>query len=118
MRSMLTRQVVLAAILSTAGVLAAQTGAIAAPLTVAQAGSAGAQPYNPPPTARSSNRDQPPSKWHVGDSLPTEFRDAQFRVDNLTLHNLPKPKRGTRWVGVGGEYLLVDGRQKIVEVRQ
>lgn len=83
-------------------------------------GQPGKQPpgaYNPPPSARSSNREVPPPQWKVGGKLPTEFRNNQFVVDNLQGHNLPKPKRGTRWVGIGADYLLVDSKQSIVEVR-
>ncbi|MBP0620070.1 RcnB family protein [Cupriavidus consociatus] len=46
-------------------------------------------------------------QWKKGDRLPTEFRDRQYVIDDYKQYNLPAPRKGTRWVGVGAEYYLV-----------
>jgi len=103
--------------LSTVALAHAQSGLTLESSLIAQARPAApSEPYNPPPSARSANRAQP-GTLKVGDSLPEEFRNNQFVVDNLQQHGLPKPKAGTRWVGVSGDYLRVDSHNKIVEIR-
>jgi Ni/Co efflux regulator RcnB len=51
--------------------------------------------------------DQPHRDWHKGDRLPPEFRDRQYVVDEWRGYRLSPPPRGYHWVGVGGDYLLV-----------
>ncbi|WP_175688541.1 RcnB family protein [Burkholderia anthina] len=51
--------------------------------------------------------DQPHRDWHKGDRLPNEFRDRQYVVDDWRGYHLSAPPRGYHWVGVGGDYLLV-----------
>ena len=51
--------------------------------------------------------DQPRRDWHKGDRLPDEFRDRQYVVDDWRGYRLSPPPRGYPWVGVGGDYLLV-----------
>ncbi|KUZ33513.1 RcnB family protein [Burkholderia territorii] len=51
--------------------------------------------------------DQPRREWHKGDRLPDEFRDRQYVVDDWRGYRLSPPPRGYHWVGVGGDYLLV-----------
>ncbi|AIO34325.1 RcnB family protein [Burkholderia pseudomultivorans] len=51
--------------------------------------------------------DQPRREWHKGDRLPSEFRDRQYVVDDWRGYHLSPPPRGYHWVGVGGDYLLV-----------
>ncbi|AJY11697.1 RcnB family protein [Burkholderia dolosa] len=51
--------------------------------------------------------DQPRRDWHKGDRLPPEFRDRQYVVDDWRGYRLSPPPRGYHWVGVGGDYLLV-----------
>ncbi|AIO40414.1 RcnB family protein [Burkholderia sp. AU19243] len=51
--------------------------------------------------------DQPRRDWHKGDRLPDEFRDRQYVVDDWRGYHLSPPPRGYHWVGVGGDYLLV-----------
>ncbi len=51
--------------------------------------------------------DQPRRDWHRGDRLPEEFRDRQYVVDDWRGYRLSAPPRGYHWVGVGGDYLLV-----------
>jgi Ni/Co efflux regulator RcnB len=46
-------------------------------------------------------------QWKKGDRLPTEFRDRQYVIDDYKQYNLPAPRKGARWVGVGAEYYLV-----------
>ncbi|AGW88777.1 hypothetical protein N234_01965 [Ralstonia pickettii DTP0602] len=59
-----------------------------------------------PPAAQSSPYMQV-QQWKKGDRLPTEFRDRQYVIDDYKQYNLPAPRKGTRWVGVGAEYYLV-----------
>ncbi|MBR8211312.1 MULTISPECIES: RcnB family protein [Burkholderia] len=51
--------------------------------------------------------DGPRRDWHKGDRLPDEFRDRQYVVDDWRGYHLSAPPRGYHWVGVGGDYLLV-----------
>ncbi|RQZ14420.1 hypothetical protein DIE15_18520 [Burkholderia sp. Bp9031] len=51
--------------------------------------------------------DQPRRDWHKGDRIPNEFRDRQYVVDDWRGYHLSPPPRGYHWVGVGGDYLLV-----------
>jgi Ni/Co efflux regulator RcnB len=51
--------------------------------------------------------DQPHRDWHKGDRLPAEFRDRQYVVDDWRGYHLSPPPRGYHWVGIGGDYLLV-----------
>lgn len=45
--------------------------------------------------------------WHRGDRLPREYWDRQYTVDDWRAYNLAPPPRGYHWVGIGGDYLLV-----------
>ncbi len=45
--------------------------------------------------------------WHRGDRLPREYWDRQYVVDDWRGYNLAPPPRGYHWVGIGGDYLLV-----------
>ncbi|TWG82648.1 nickel/cobalt transporter regulator [Cupriavidus gilardii J11] len=51
-----------------------------------------------------------------GDRLPTAYRDRQYVIDNYQAYDLPRPPRGQRWVGVGGDYMLVTGDWRVVRV--
>ncbi|WP_241022325.1 RcnB family protein [Burkholderia sp. Ac-20353] len=51
--------------------------------------------------------DQPHRDWHKGDRLPDEFRDRQYVVDDWRGYHLSPPPRGYQWIGIGGDYLLV-----------
>ena len=51
--------------------------------------------------------DEPRREWHKGDRLPGEFRDRQYVVEDWRGYHLSAPPRGYQWVGVGGDYLLV-----------
>ncbi len=76
---------------------------------------------NKPPGARSDREAKPAgSEWQVGDRLPAEFRTDghQFNVTNYKQFDLPPPKRGYRWVGVGADFLLVSNNNVIAEVRK
>lgn len=76
---------------------------------------------NKPPGARSDREAKPAgSEWQVGDRLPAEFRTYghQFDVTNYKQFDLPPPKRGHRWVGVGADFLLVSSSNVIAEVRK
>ncbi|GAB7539558.1 RcnB family protein [Burkholderia sp. 22PA0099] len=52
--------------------------------------------------------------WHRGDRLPQEYRDRQYVVDDWRSYNLAPPPRGYQWVGIGGDYLLVQISNGIV----
>lgn len=52
-----------------------------------------------------------------GDRLPTAYRDRQYVIDNYQAYDLPRPPRGQRWVGVGGDYMLVTGDWRVVRVQ-
>ncbi|PCE32094.1 RcnB family protein [Burkholderia ubonensis] len=51
--------------------------------------------------------DEPRREWRKGDRLPDEFRDRQYVVDDWRGYRLSAPPRGYHWVGIGGDYLLV-----------
>ena len=57
-----------------------------------------------------------PKKWNKGDKLPTEFRDRQYVIDKYKDYNLPAPKKGYHWVGVGADYYQVSSNGTIYSV--
>lgn len=57
-----------------------------------------------------------PKKWSKGDKLPTEFRDRQYVIDKYKDYNLPAPKKGYHWVGVGADYYQVSSNGTIYSV--
>jgi Ni/Co efflux regulator RcnB len=57
-----------------------------------------------------------PRKWSKGDKLPTEFRDRQYVIDKYKDYNLPAPKKGYHWVGVGADYYQVSSNGTIYSV--
>ncbi|MCE4059868.1 RcnB family protein [Pandoraea sputorum] len=73
----------------------------------------------PPPQAQRGPGDdsgwQHPD-WRKGDRVPQQYRDAQYRVDDYRQYHLDAPKRGHHWVGVGGDFLLVNGSGVIVQI--
>ncbi|HEX7913030.1 MAG TPA: RcnB family protein [Paraburkholderia sp.] len=48
-----------------------------------------------------------PGHWRKGDRLPPEYRDRQYVIDDWRAYRLAPPPRGYSWVGVGGDYLMV-----------
>jgi Ni/Co efflux regulator RcnB len=48
-----------------------------------------------------------PGHWRKGDRLPGEYRDRQYVIDDWRAYHLAPPPRGYSWVGIGGEYLMV-----------
>jgi Ni/Co efflux regulator RcnB len=89
-------------------------GAFVAPLAQAQGyGGPGAgperhemapdrRPDGPPPRVEETHRE-----WRRGDRLPREYWDRQYVIDDWRAYRLTPPPRGYHWVGVGGDYLLV-----------
>ncbi|AOY91396.1 hypothetical protein BKK79_05845 [Cupriavidus sp. USMAA2-4] len=57
-----------------------------------------------------------PGQWKAGDRLPAEYRDRQYAIDDYREYQLPAPKRGHHWVGVGSEFFLVNGNGVIAQV--
>ncbi|MGO4302384.1 RcnB family protein [Cupriavidus sp. RAF12] len=57
-----------------------------------------------------------PQKWNKGDRLPAEFRDRQYVIDKYKDYNLPAPKKGYHWVGVGADYYQVSSNGTIWSV--
>lgn len=57
-----------------------------------------------------------PHKWSKGDKLPAEFRDRQYVVDKYKDYNLPAPKKGYHWVGVGADFYQVSSNGTIYSV--
>lgn len=57
-----------------------------------------------------------PKTWQKGDKLPTEFRDRQYVIDKYKDYNLPAPKKGHHWVGVGADYYQVSSNGTIYSV--
>jgi Ni/Co efflux regulator RcnB len=86
--------------------------------TTGSGAGASGQSINKPPGARSDREGAPTSgSWQVGSRLPQEFRNQQFLVTNYKQFDLPPPKRGHRWVGIGADFLLVSSSNVIAEVR-
>ena len=48
-----------------------------------------------------------PGHWRKGDRLPREYRDRQYVIDDWRAYRLAPPPRGYSWVGIGGDYLMV-----------
>lgn len=67
----------------------------------------------PPPGGPGYNRDRPPPgpmgyhRWNKGDRVPAEYRDRQYVIDNWRAYDLPPPRKGYHWMGVGGDYYMV-----------
>ncbi|EYS88302.1 membrane protein [Cupriavidus sp. SK-4] len=84
---------------------------LAAPFAMAQGGGAKSKPMADPMAASAPAAQNSPymqvQQWKKGDRLPTEFRDRQYVIDDYKQYNLPAPRKGTRWVGIGAEYYLV-----------
>ncbi|SDP40697.1 regulator RcnB of Ni and Co efflux [Ralstonia sp. 25mfcol4.1] len=57
-----------------------------------------------------------PKKWNKGEKLPAEFRDRQYVIDKYKDYNLPAPKKGYHWVGVGADYYQVSSNGTIYSV--
>ncbi|WP_114809051.1 RcnB family protein [Paraburkholderia kururiensis] len=55
-----------------------------------------------------------PGHWRKGDRLPPEYRDRQYVIDDWRAYRLAPPPRGYYWLGVGGDYLLVQISSGIV----
>ncbi|PWK37561.1 RcnB family protein [Cupriavidus plantarum] len=75
--------------------------------------SGGGRPPQPPMGAQSPYA---PQKWSKGDKLPTEFRDRQYVIDNYKQYDLPAPRKGHHWVGVGADYYQVSSNGTIFSV--
>ncbi|ACC73692.1 RcnB family protein [Paraburkholderia phymatum] len=48
-----------------------------------------------------------PGHWRKGDHLPPQYRDRRYVIDDWRAYRLAAPPRGYSWVGVGGDYLMV-----------
>lgn len=48
-----------------------------------------------------------PGHWRKGDRLPPEYRERQYVIDDWREYRLAPPPRGYQWVGIGGDYLMV-----------
>jgi Ni/Co efflux regulator RcnB len=98
------------------------TGMLASSLAIAQPphdnpgkgnhgqGSKGHGPKRVPPGHDSEgpgNSANAPGHWRKGDRLPPEYRDRQYVIDDWRAYRLAPPPRGYSWVGVGGDYLMV-----------
>lgn len=57
-----------------------------------------------------------PQKWNKGDRLPAEFRDRQYVIDKYKDYNLPAPRKGHHWVGIGADYYQVSSNGTIYSV--
>ncbi|WP_025602654.1 RcnB family protein [Burkholderia sp. WSM2230] len=53
------------------------------------------------------NSENAPGHWRKGDRLPPEYRDRQYVIDDWRAYHLAPPPRGYSWVGIGGDYLMV-----------
>ena len=109
--------------------------AVSSSLALAQGGPPGQQPGGPhggPPGhgPQKGHHGGPPPRaqggpgedswqhpdWRKGDRVPQQYRDAQYRVDDYRQYHLDPPKRGHHWVGVGGDFLQVDGAGLIIQI--
>ncbi|MBB3008887.1 MULTISPECIES: RcnB family protein [Cupriavidus] len=91
-------------------VLLLAASVLAAPFAMAQGGARSSPMTEPMPASAPMAQSSPymqVQQWKKGDRLPTEFRDRQYVIDDYKQYNLPAPRKGTRWVGVGAEYYLV-----------
>jgi Ni/Co efflux regulator RcnB len=52
-------------------------------------------------------RHGPGPRWERGAYIPRDYRGRQYVVNDWRGHRLAPPPRGSHWVGVGGDYLLV-----------
>lgn len=90
-------------------VLLLAASVLAAPFAMAQGG-ARSKPMKDMAASEPAAQTSPymqVQQWKKGDRLPTEFRDRQYVIDDYKQYNLPAPRKGTRWVGIGAEYYQV-----------
>ncbi len=56
--------------------------------------------------------------WSRGDRLYGEYRQPKYRVTNWRRNNLQRPPRGSHWVRVGNDYMLIRNSNGVIrEVR-
>jgi len=65
----------------------------------------------PPGPGRQQVRpSMPHNDWHKGQRLPGDYRHHSFAVSDWRSHGLHAPPRGYQWLGVNGDYVLVQSR--------
>ncbi|MFT0175042.1 RcnB family protein [Paraburkholderia mimosarum] len=52
----------------------------------------------------------PHRDWHEGQQVPSKYRHYNFLMNgnDWKSYNLDAPKRGQQWLGVNGDYVLVN----------
>jgi Ni/Co efflux regulator RcnB len=67
-------------------------------------------PPDAPPGRQQVMPTMPHKDWHRGDRMPAEYRHHNFQLDDWHSHGLHRPARGYHWMGVNGQYVLVNNR--------
>ncbi|EKZ97259.1 RcnB family protein [Cupriavidus metallidurans] len=101
----------------------AAAGMLAAPFALAQhsgsmksSGSMSSSPSSSGTMPMGAASPYTPQKWSKGDKLPAEFRDRQYVIDKYKEYNLPAPKKGYHWVGIGADYYQVSSNGTVYSV--
>ena len=97
--------------------------ALVAAMTLGMAGTAFAEPDRHDNNRRDNDRRADHDRWghpvdmhrgygadhryYIGKTMPREYRQNNYVVDDWRGHNLRQPPRGYHWVQNGGDYLLV-----------
>ena len=55
-------------------------------------------------------------EWRRGAPMPREYQNPQYIVNDWRAHRLNRPPRGSQWVQVGSNYVLVDRAGRIVQI--
>jgi len=104
------------------GEMKMDSGSAAMPSGHKMGGKKGAMPMDQPgsvgATPMGSASGMVPRTYQKGDMLPAEYRDRQYTIDDYKQYGLPAPPKGQRWVGIGDQYLLVSGKQKVMSIGQ
>ena len=97
--------------------------ALVAAMTLGMAGTASAEPDRHDHDRRGDDRRADHDRWghpvdtrrgygpdrryYIGKTLPREYRQRTYVVDDWRGHHLRQPPRGYHWVQSGSDYLLV-----------
>jgi Ni/Co efflux regulator RcnB len=55
---------------------------------------------------RADDHDRPAHGWKRGDTVPAEYRDNRYVVNDWRGHHLHEPPAGYHWVQVNGDFVL------------
>lgn len=64
----------------------------------------------------SENQNRDDYRWSRGERLSDGYRDNRYMVSNWRESHLRQPARGSHWVHVNNQYMLISGNGVITEI--